>query len=92
MIKKFANKGLEKFYQKGSKAGIQPAHAKKLALLLDRLESAVKPQDMSFPGSDFHPLKGKFEGCYSVHVNGNWVVIFRFKEGDVYDVDYLDYH
>ncbi len=47
---------------------------------------------MNYPGSNFHGLKGKLKGFYSVHVSGNWVVIFHFKGNNVYDVDYLDYH
>ena len=47
---------------------------------------------MNYPGSDFHGLKGKRKEFYSVHVSGNWVVIFRFEGGNAYDVDYLDYH
>jgi proteic killer suppression protein len=48
--------------------------------------------DMKFPGSDFHPLKGKLRGYYSVHVNGNWTIIFRFDNGKASDVDLVDYH
>lgn len=47
---------------------------------------------MNFPGSDFHSLKGELKNFYSVHVNGNWVIIFRFDDDDVIDVDLIDYH
>lgn len=47
---------------------------------------------MNFPGSDFHPLKGNLKKFYSVHVNGNWVVIFRFENGEAMNVDLVDYH
>ena len=49
-------------------------------------------RDMNFPGSNLHKLSGDREGFWSVSVSGNWRVIFRFEDGDVYDVDYLDYH
>ena len=91
-IKTFKNKGLQRFFKTGSKAKIKPSHAKQLALILDRLNTSCKVQDMNYPGSDFHGLKGKLKGFYSVHVSGNWVVIFHFEGNNVYDVDYLDYH
>ena len=49
-------------------------------------------RDMNFPGSNLHKLSGDREGFWSVSVSGNWRVIFRFEDGDAYDVDYLDYH
>ncbi len=47
---------------------------------------------MRFPGSDLHPLKGDFLGFLSVRVSGNWRIVFRFENGDEFDVDYIDYH
>ena len=47
---------------------------------------------MDLPGLRLHPLKGNYQGFWSVTVQANWRVIFRFAEGDVVDVDYLDYH
>lgn len=91
-IRTFKHKGLKKFFETGNKAGIQPAQATKIALILDRLDGAREPKDMNFPGSDFHPLKGALKEFYSVHVNGNWVVIFRFEKNDALDVDLVDYH
>ena len=91
-IKTFKHKGLEKFFSTGTRAKITAAHVKKLALILDRLDASQQPHDMNYPGSDFHQLSGKLRGSYSVHVSGNYVVIFRFLKSDVYDVDYLDYH
>lgn len=91
-IRTFRSKGLKKFFETGSKSGVQPALANKLDLILNRLDAATEPKDMIFPGSDFHPLKGDLKGFYSVHVNGNWVVIFRFEEGEAIDVDLVDYH
>jgi len=92
MIKDFAHKGLEDFFYTGTTKGIQAKHSDKLAVLLDRLNSAAEIQDMSFPGSDLHPLKGKLLGHWSVKVSGNWRLTFRFENGDAYVVNYQDYH
>ena len=91
-IKTFRNKDLKKFFEFGIKSGIQATHAKKIELILDRLDAAVDIKDMNFPGSDFHPLKGNLKGFYSIHVNGNWTIIFRFEKGEAVDVDLIDYH
>ncbi len=47
---------------------------------------------MDAPGWGFHKLRGDLKDFYAVKVSGNWRVIFRFEDGDAYDVDYLDYH
>jgi proteic killer suppression protein len=91
-ITTFRSKGLKKFFETGSKSGINPAHAKRIRLILDLLSSASVAKDVNFPGSDFHQLKGDLNSFYSVHVNGNWTIIFRFENGDASDVDLVDYH
>ncbi len=47
---------------------------------------------MNAPGYDFHLLKGDLKEFYSVHVNGNWTIIFRFRNGEADSVDLVDYH
>jgi len=91
-IRTFKSKGLRIFFETGSKSKIQPALSSKIEMILDRLDAAADSKDMNFPGSDFHPLKGDLKGFYSVHVNGNWVIIFRFENGEAIDVDLVDYH
>jgi toxin HigB-1 len=92
MIIGFAHKGLEIFYNTGSTRGIQPAHASKLARILQTLDAATNPSGMDLPGFKLHPLKGQLKGAWSVWVNGNWRVTFRFHGADVELVDYQDYH
>lgn len=92
MIKSFRHKGLETFFYDGSKKGIQPKHARKLADILDRLHAATVVEDMNFPGSGLHPLKGDKKGQWAVSVSGNWRVTFSFQEGNAEAVNYIDYH
>ncbi len=92
MIQSFLHKGLERFYRAGSKAGIQARHAKKLAHILARLEVAACPDDMDIPGFRLHSLKGRRHDTWSVTVQANWRVTFRFIEADVEIVNYEDYH
>jgi len=81
-----------KFYLTESKAGIQPAHATKLRRQLTELEFATKLEDVNVPGWDLHILQGSFAGHWSIKVNGNWRLVFRFIHQNVEVLDYLDYH
>ncbi len=92
MIKSFAHKGLEKFFTKGSKAGIRPEHAAKLNRQLAMLNVAIEPQEMDFAGWKLHSLSGKLEGHWAVWVSGNWRLTFRFVGEHAEVVDYQDYH
>ncbi len=92
MIQSFRHKGLRKFFESGSAAGIQPHHAKRLRMLLAALDTALSIEDMNVPGFRLHALKGSERGRWSVWVNGNWRLTFEFKDGHAYVLDYEDYH
>ena len=92
MIKSFKHKGLQKFFETGSKAGIQAAHAAKLRLQLTALDNAASPQDMNTPAWRLHPLTGNLKNLWSITVNGNWRLTFKFENGHAEIVDYQDYH
>ncbi len=92
MIKTFEHKGLQLFFETGSKAGIQPLHANKLQRQLQVLERAQIPDHMDVPGWKLHPLKGELNGHWSVWVSGNYRLTFRFEGKDVILVNYQDYH
>lgn len=92
MIRSFRHKGLAKFYETGSRAGIQPSHAKRLRMQLAALDTASVIEDMDIPGFRLHPLKGLEKGRWSITVNGNWRLTFEFVDGDVHILDYEDYH
>lgn len=92
MIQSFNHKGLKKFFETGSKAGIQANHESKLQVILGRLNASINPQDMDLPGLYLHELTGDRKGTWSVRVSGNWRVTFQFIEGHAEVVDYEDYH
>jgi plasmid maintenance system killer/proteic killer protein, relE/parE family protein, cytotoxic translational repressor of toxin-antitoxin stability system len=92
MIKSFKHKGLQKFFETGSKAGIQAAHAARLRVQLTALQSAACPANMDAPGWNLHPLSGNLQNHWSVKVNGNWRMTFKFENGHAEVVDYQDYH
>ena len=92
MIISFKHKGLQKFYETGSKAGIQAAHAPKLRRILARLNAAKEPNDMNVVGWRLHALQGDLLHHWSVTVNGNWRITFKLTNGHAEIVDYQDYH
>ncbi len=56
------------------------------------LDNAREPQDMQASGWRLHSLKGSLKGNWSVTVNANWRLTFRFEGEDAILVDYQDYH
>jgi len=92
MIRSFRHKGLKKFFETGSLAGVQADHVKRLRMLLAALDTAISVQDMDVPGFRLHRLKGKAEQRWSVRVSGNWRLTFEFRDGQAHVVDYEDYH
>ena len=92
MIKSFKHKGLKKFYETGSKQGIQAQHTLKLRMQLAALDSARVLEDLDIPGYRFHELKGNRKGIWSISVSGNWRITFEFIDGNIFIVNYEDYH
>lgn len=94
MIKSFKHKGLEVFYRTGSTKGIRAMHAQRLRKLLFMLEAMTSVNDLKLPSLRFHKLKGDMAELYSITVQANWRLTFKFDEEtqNVYIVDYQDYH
>lgn len=92
MIRSIRHKGLLRFFSAGDKRGINAKHAPRIERLLDRLDAAGRPEDMSLPGFAFHGLAGFDPKRYAVSVSGNWRITFAFDGEDAVDVDLEDYH
>jgi proteic killer suppression protein len=93
VIKSFRHKGVEKFFKTGSKAGIQPKHAKRLRLQVAALDAAKSAADMNLPGWRWHALThGNLAGHWAVWVDENFRLTFTFEGTDAILVDYQDYH
>jgi toxin HigB-1 len=92
VIRSIRHKGLKRLYEVDDPRGAFMEHADKLRDILARLDAAGDISDMDLPGFRLHPLKGELKGLWAVTVRANWRVIFRIANGDVMDVDYLDYH
>ena len=92
MIVSFKQKELKRFFETGTGKVPQPIHRHKVEMILDLLNAAVEIGDMNFPGSGLHKLEPKSADRFAVKVSGNWRIAFVFRNGDAFEVEYLDYH
>jgi toxin HigB-1 len=97
MILDFADQASEDiFHGNRSKAarrclppGLWPAARRKL----DRLNRAREPRDLADPpGNRLEALKGDYAGYFSIRINDQYRIVFRFERNDARDVQIVDYH
>jgi proteic killer suppression protein len=94
MIKSISHKGLKNYWLKGDESKIPSTMIVKIRMLMDLLNDVnAVPQDFEpFKNLRIHPLKGALKGFWSLDVTGNWRLIFRFENGNLYDIDLIDTH
>jgi toxin HigB-1 len=92
VIKSIKHKGLKKFFNRGISAGVRTDHVSRLQTRLAVLDAATSLDDIQVHNWGLHQLSGDLEGQWSIRVNGNWRLFFEFEDGDVYLLDYDDYH
>jgi proteic killer suppression protein len=92
VIRSIRDKGLKRLYEDDDHRGIISQHVERVRDILARLDASASIMDMDLPGFRLHSLKGELKGYWAVTVRANWRVVFRFDEGDAFDVDYVDYH
>ena len=92
MIRSFRHRGLRRLYEREDPSRIPADQLDRITLALADLEAAGKPGDLDLPGYRLHPLRGDRQGSWSISISGNWRITFRFEDGDIHDVDLVDYH
>ena len=92
MIQSFRHRGLKRFFERGDKSQVMAEHAEKIENILALLNVASTVKEMDLPGFRLHILTGNLKGSWAVTVRSNWRIVFRFENGDAYDVDLTDYH
>ena len=96
MILSFGDRATEDLYHNRPTNRVRrfTAEIRGLALVkLDLVNAAAAVRDLrSPPGNRLEMLKGDLEGFYSIRVNDQWRVCFRFDNGDAFDVEIVDYH
>ena len=86
------HKGLRALHQRDDPARLPADRVPRLRRILFRLQEATDPRSADAPGFRLHPLTGDRKEQWSVRVSGNLRVVFRFEDGEVVDVDLIDYH
>jgi len=92
MIVSFRHKGLRQLFEADNPKGVNARRVRKIKQILALLDAAVKTDDLNYKTFRLHPLKGELQGLWSLTVRANWRVIFRFADGNAWDVDLADYH
>ncbi len=92
MIKSFRHKGLRRLFEDDNGSKLPPDMLSRIRLILSALHAAQEIDGMNLPTFRLHILKGELKGFFSVTVYANWRIIFRFEDGDAFDVDFVDYH
>lgn len=93
MIQTFANPETERFFATGKSRRLPPEIIKRAAMRLIQLDGATRIEDLRFPPSNrLEALAQDRAGQWSIRINDQWRVCFRFESGDAYDVEIVDYH
>jgi len=92
MIRSYRHKGLRLFFEKDDSSKLPPDMLQRIDMILSILDAAEDIEGVDVQTFRLHQLKGDLKGVYAVTVRANWRIIFRFDEGDAFDVDFVDYH
>ena len=93
MIKGFASKNTEEFYNTGKSRIFPPAILKRASMRLIQLNAVTVVNDLRMPPSNnLEALSGERKGQHSIRINKQWRLCFRFVNGDAYEVEITDYH
>lgn len=93
MIKTFADKRTQELYRSGGAKRFPPDVAARAARKLEYVDLATGLDDLKVPpGNRLHMLEGDRAGQFSISVNDQWRICFRFVDCDAFDVEICDYH
>ena len=92
MIESVRNKALKRFYEADDARKLPPNMVGRIRAILTALDAAKSVEALNLPSFRLHALHGELSGFHAVTVRANWRIIFRFVDGTVLDVDFLDYH
>lgn len=92
MIRNFRGKDAQDLFE-----GKCPRRFRSFAAVVERklqmLDSACELNDLRLPpGNRLEALRGDRDGLWSIRINNQWRVCFRFENGDASDVEIVDYH
>jgi proteic killer suppression protein len=93
MITSFANKETEKLFATGKSKKLPTEIITRAIMRLTQLDNVREVTDLLMPPSNrLETLSGERAGQWSIRINDQWRVCFRFANGDATDVEITDYH
>jgi proteic killer suppression protein len=92
MITSFRHRGLKRLYEDDDRSLVPAEYTPRLRIILAALDAAETVKDMDLHIFKLHALKGDLQGFWSITVRANWRVIFRFENGNAFDIALVDYH
>jgi proteic killer suppression protein len=92
MIVTISHKNLRSYFEDGNGSKLPHEQLSKIARILSALDAVSSEEDIKALGSGIHKLTGNLKDFWSIKVSANYRIIFRFEAGDIFDVDYTDYH
>ncbi len=92
MIRSFKSKNLRKLFENGDARALPVDQISRIENRLSVINEARQVEDINVAGFRLHLLRGDYAGFHAVWITGNWRIVFRFADGDAYDLDHLDYH
>jgi toxin HigB-1 len=92
MIQTITHKGLQLFFEKGKGSKLPAEYLAKIALIPDALDAVASEEDIKALGGGIQRLSGNYAGFWSIKVSPNYRIVFRYSKGEIFDVDYIDYH
>ena len=93
MIENFAHPEVERLFLTGKSRRLPPGILRRALMRLTQLHAGVDVEDLRLPPSNhLESLRGDRAGQWSIRINQQWRVCFRFEGGNAYDVDIVDYH
>lgn len=93
MITSFANKETEKLFSTGKSKKLPTEIITRSIMRLTQLDNAREVTDLLIPPSNrLETLSGDRAGHWSIRINDQWRICFRFANGDATDVEITDYH
>jgi proteic killer suppression protein len=93
VIRTFADRPTQELYTIGRSKRLPPDIVRRAIRKLEYIDHAATLDDLRVPpGNRLHELEGDRKGQYSISINDQWRICFRFVDGDAYDVEITDYH
>jgi proteic killer suppression protein len=92
VIQSFRHKGLKQFFTKGSARGISVQLSGRIRRVLDAIDAAESPSNLTIPGFGTHRLKGNRGGTWAIAISYNWRITFQFRGIHTTETDLEGYH